>query len=324
LKTMKNSEVIILLGAGPLGRRLWQELARFVYEGGGIVIASASAQAADPAGFLESIPAEFQPGRIIGVQETSSRISIRFSDAYHPLAESLRDAVVGGFEDLAVRKYVKVSGAAGEFKPVLLFENGDPALCARNYGEGTVLFYSMSFDDIWSDFPKRRSFLPFCHEIVKYASRSMERRLNFNSYERVFFNTLPDFEMTTLADGSTALSVDWTAFESSQYVPDGPGNFAVLSRPQKAYAQKIQRVKCFSVNVDTRGVTFERIGDEALRELIPGALRYPSPEHRRLDAAIGRGRKGIEIYHYLIFALLLFLTFETFFSNRFYGRARGG
>ena len=320
-KTIKNAEVVFLLGPASLGESKWSELKRFVFEGGGLVISgSPSLERVAPARVFQDIPDDLKPGRIHGISPEPIVSSFEFSRRYHPLSASLKKSLPGGFAKLMIKRRIRLSGIDEDFTPVLDFKNGEGALLARTYGEGKVLFFAVSFDDAWSDFPKRRAFLPFCHELVKFAGRTTTERMEYHIGQRIYFKALPEFDHEKSPADSTILRVDSTAFEGSRYVSELPGNFAVISRIRKAYRETVQKIKCFSVNINMNELIFERISADELDTLLPGALKSFGSRPEKLYTLVRKKRKGVEIYHYLIFAVLVFLTFETFFSNRFYGR----
>jgi len=325
-KKIKNAEVIFLLSPASVSESRWSQLKRFVFEGGGLIMSGSGVLGGGAAAgdLFRDIPEDLKPartGRISGKPRVSG---FEFSRRRHPLSAALRKSLPGGFAKMMIRRRIVLAGVNEDFTPVLYFKNGRSALLARTYGEGKVLFFALSFDDAWSDFPKRRAFLPFCHELVKFASRAAGGRLDYHVGQRIYFRVLPGLEQQKGPADSTILRVDSTAFENSRYMGELPGNFAVVSRVQKAYRETTRKVKCFSVNIDMSELKFERISAEELDELLPGALKAYGSHRRQLYALVREKRKGVEIYHYLIFALLAFLTVETFFSNRFYGRTKAG
>lgn len=50
------------------------------------------------------------------------------------------------------------------------FDDGAPALVEHDAGRGRLLAWATSLDDSWTDFPVQPAFLPFVHELVRYAS----------------------------------------------------------------------------------------------------------------------------------------------------------
>ncbi len=50
------------------------------------------------------------------------------------------------------------------------FAEGDPALLERSQGRGRLLLFASSLDSAWTDFPLRSAYLPFWHQVTRYAS----------------------------------------------------------------------------------------------------------------------------------------------------------
>ena len=69
------------------------------------------------------------------------------------------------------------------------YEDGSPALIEANAGKGRVLLFTSSLGPSWNDLPLTPLYLPFVHQMVRYAGKSRGRILvrfgpNFQSGER--------------------------------------------------------------------------------------------------------------------------------------------
>ncbi|MBY0506745.1 MAG: BatA domain-containing protein [Bryobacteraceae bacterium] len=89
-------------------------------------------------------------------------------DATHP-AIAKADRLEG------VKFYQAVRIEAGNLRMLARLNEGTPLLAERTMGEGRVLFFSSTFDNIANDFPLNPSFVPFVEQTALYLSNADER-----------------------------------------------------------------------------------------------------------------------------------------------------
>ena len=89
-------------------------------------------------------------------------------DATHPAIQRA-DRLEG------VKFYQAVRIEAGNLRLLARLNEGTPLLAERTMGEGRVLFFGSSFDNIANDFPLNPSFVPFVEQTALYLSNADER-----------------------------------------------------------------------------------------------------------------------------------------------------
>jgi Mg-chelatase subunit ChlD len=143
---------------------LGDRLARFVREGGGLLIA-AGPQATWPARLADVVPAT--PGALVDrTTTTPSRLgALEYS---HPVFELFRAPRSGDFSAARFYGYRATGQATGQV--LARFDDGTPALLERKTGAGRVLMWTSSLDLDWSDMPVKPVFLPFVHTLMKYLA----------------------------------------------------------------------------------------------------------------------------------------------------------
>jgi hypothetical protein len=143
---------------------LADRLARFVREGGGLLIA-AGPQGTWPSRLADVVPA--LPGDLIDrTTTTPSRLgALEYS---HPVFELFRAPRSGDFSAARFYGYRATGQAAGQV--LARFDDGTPALLERKTGAGRVLMWTSSLDLDWSDLPVKPVFLPFVHTLTKYLA----------------------------------------------------------------------------------------------------------------------------------------------------------
>ena len=59
------------------------------------------------------------------------------------------------------------------------FDDGAPALVERAVGDGKLVVWASSLDAYWTNLPLQPVFLPFVHQLGKYAGRYADPRPSF-------------------------------------------------------------------------------------------------------------------------------------------------
>jgi hypothetical protein len=150
----------------PLARRL----ARYVEQGGGLLVA---------AGSHASWPSEVDllPGSIgLPVDRTRGEAARLGAIEYgHPVFEPFRAPRSGDFSSTRIYGYRAVTAAKGA-QVLARFDAGSPAVVERRVGGGRVLLWASSLDTSWTDLPIKPVFLPFVHRAVQHLASYTEPR----------------------------------------------------------------------------------------------------------------------------------------------------
>lgn len=142
---------------------LADRLARFVREGGGLLMATGP-QATWPARLADVVPAV--PGDLVDRMAAPSRLGgLEYS---HPVFELFRAPRSGDFSAARFYSYRSTSQPAGQV--LARFDDGTPALLERKTGAGRVLMWTSTLDLDWNDMPVKAVFLPFVHTLTKYLA----------------------------------------------------------------------------------------------------------------------------------------------------------
>ncbi|MEO7965938.1 MAG: BatA domain-containing protein, partial [Gemmatimonadaceae bacterium] len=96
-----------------------------------------------------------------------------YLDRSHP-ALSVFGAARSG--DLSVARFFRYRALQATDGVLARFDDGQPALVEQRLGSGRVLTWASSFDGYWNDLPRQAVFLPFVHQLARYAASYRERR----------------------------------------------------------------------------------------------------------------------------------------------------
>ena len=166
---MSSYAAAILSNIDRLPGDLVGELRKLLERGGGLVITVGNRY---PARALEEQLKEFWPARALEkkmlTRDAERLVLLGEFDKDHAV---FRDMEESGAQSLrAVESYAYLR-LQRENKVLLKFANGDPALVETQWDAGRVLLFASSFDNVWSDFPLHPVFIPFVHQLVRYAAQ---------------------------------------------------------------------------------------------------------------------------------------------------------
>lgn len=163
-----NTDVIVLHDAGWPSGVVGQRLRERVANGAGLVIALGDRAGPDAYG---GIPQDVMPSAIHAPSDRSAGRggALGWIDRTHAALETFAAARSGDLSAARFVRYRAVSDTLGG-RVLVRFDDGAPALVERDVGRGRVLTWASGFGLEWSDFPRQPVFLPFVHELMRYAS----------------------------------------------------------------------------------------------------------------------------------------------------------
>ena len=162
--------LVILNDAGEMSPALSESLTKFVAAGGQIIIATGPRTETD--GFNRSLQ-HITPATLREAVETKPGESVAIVDLKfdHPIFEIFRQ----GTRLAAAHVYGYFRSEPRANAIVLArFEDGSPALIEANTGKGRVLLFTTSLGPRWNDLALTTLYLPFVHQMVRYAGAREE------------------------------------------------------------------------------------------------------------------------------------------------------
>jgi hypothetical protein len=175
---LAKRSLIVLNEVAPPGGVVGTRIRELIGAGAGLLIA--------PGDLLpDRFPAEWKPllpwrvGAV--VDRTGAAGGTLASVSYaHPVFELFSAPGSGDFSTARVFRYRAVT-VPGDSGVIARFDDGSPALMERAAGLGKVVLWASSLDEYWSDLPIQPVFLPFMHELAKYAGRYSDPRAWFTA-----------------------------------------------------------------------------------------------------------------------------------------------
>ena len=168
--SIPEHKLVILNDAGAINSALAEALVKFVNAGGQLIIATGPQTQADNfnSAFEAIAPATLREAVQPKSGESAAITNVKFD---HPIFEIFQESgrlaaanVLGYF-----RSEPRVNAAV-----LARFEDGSPALLEASSGKGRVLLFTSSLGPSWNDLPLTPLYLPFIHQMVRYAGTREE------------------------------------------------------------------------------------------------------------------------------------------------------
>jgi hypothetical protein len=204
------------------------------------------------------------------------------------------------------------------------FDDNAPALVEQPLGEGKVLVWASSVDAYWTNLPLQPVFLPFVHQLGKFAGRYADPRPWFTAGEVLDLSRHGELTAPFLAgrgsDSSTALVLQSPSGARARVTAAGPNHLLTL-REQGFYELRgrdtpVGSGRPIAVNVDPAEADLSHLDPQELvvavtavnGQRVPGAdLNLGTPEEQE---------RRQRVWWYLLLGALFLMAGETALSNR--------
>ena len=161
--------LVVLNDAGPISGGLADALMKFVEAGGQVIVATGPRTDADNLNSLQRImPATLREAVQTKAGESVAITNVKFD---HPIFEVFQES--GRLAAAHVIGYFR-SEPAATATVLARFEDGSPALVESRSGKGRVVLFTSSLGPSWNDLPLTPLYLPFIHQMVRYAGAREE------------------------------------------------------------------------------------------------------------------------------------------------------
>ncbi len=162
--------LVVLNDAGPINGALADALLKFVEAGGQMIVSTGPRTTADS--FNSSLqriaPAVLREAVQTKAGESVAITNVKFD---HPIFEVFQES--GRLAAAHVIGYFR-SEPAATAGVLARFEDGSPALVESRTGKGRVIMFTSSLGPSWNDLPLTPLYLPFIHQMVRYAGAREE------------------------------------------------------------------------------------------------------------------------------------------------------
>jgi hypothetical protein len=251
-------------------------------------------------------------------------------DYGHPVFELFSAPRSGDFSTAHLFRYRQLV-APGDSGVIARLDDGAPALVEKAVGGGKVLMWASSLDEYWTDLPLQPVFLPFVHELAKYAGRYGDARSWFQAGDVLDLSR--HGELTALfvggageRAGAEPLVLESPSGHRTPLTASGADHLATLSE-QGFYELRGLRTAAGSgrpiaVNVDPKESDLSHIDPKELVAAVTATSASGSPGSGSAATPADLERSQ-SLWWYLLAVALLLIAGETVLSNRL-SKSEGG
>jgi hypothetical protein len=325
---LAGRSLVVLNEVSPPAGAVGVKLRELVMSGAGVLIAPGNDMRIEtwPAAWRELLPARFGPV----VDRTGTAGGTLASVSYaHPIFEMFSAPRSGDFSTAHLFRYRTIT-VPGDSGVLARFDDGMPALVEHPAGRGKIVLWASSLDEYWTDLPLQPVFLPFVHEVAKYAGRYSDAKAWFTAGDvldlsrhgelTAMFGDQVSAGAASAASGPGDLVMESPSGKRVRLNPFGPQHLAELTEAGfyelRGPSTPAGSGRPVAVNVDlaesdlshfdpaemVAAVAAPATPGEALR---PGSAAAPEDVERRQVT-----------WWYLLVCVLIFMVAETLLSNR--------
>lgn len=263
---LRRYGVVALLNGRSFSREIGERLAKFVEQGGGLLVALGDR--VEPSSYQDLLLrlTDMSLGELPrGKLDPAKFMTISQADYSSPILSPFKDPAKG---DISLPRFHRVYPLKGGRRILARFSDLSPFLVEGGIGSGRAIVAAAPFNRAWSDLPIRAIYLPLVHRIFSYLAKEVGREwtalvgeefsLQLKGNPRSLKLVKPDGGQVSLEPsvGMGSVSVNLTGLDS-------PGLCRVLGDGDE--------IESFSVNIDPRESDLSRIDEEELTKLIPQA-----------------------------------------------------
>ncbi|MEW5978090.1 MAG: VWA domain-containing protein [Acidobacteriota bacterium] len=325
---LSSYAVVLIHHPSSLPRQFAAAVEEFVRQGGGLVIA------VGPETSLRDL--DQQLGPLLPAHLKSTDTVKSFDKAVFP-GEMNRDHPVFNLFQPVHRSYFVTTPFFGyvvaEPKPsarvLAAFENGRPLIMEQNLEKGRVLLLASTLGLDASELPLKSVYLPFCHQLVKYASAQEEPPPAYvvgTAVPLVRLNPYLSQALNKIARTSGSFRQTWKVVQPSgdgiEFSDSDLTASPVVTLEQAGlYETKVHNFTQYvAVNNDPAESNLKSLDPQVMLASVKTVARNPGPALAAGDGPEARliSEQRQRLWWYLVMSALALLLIETFVSNRYY------
>ena len=167
--SISEYSLVVLNDSGPISPALADTLAKFVEAGGQVIVSTGPRTEVDSfSAFQRVMPATLREAVQTKAGDSVAITEVKFD---HPVFEVFQES--GRLASANVIGYFR-SEPSTTAAVLARFEDGSPALVEGRAAKGRVMLFTSSLGPSWNDLPLTPLYLPFIHQIVRYAGAREE------------------------------------------------------------------------------------------------------------------------------------------------------
>ena len=208
------------------------------------------------------------------------------------------------------RKYLKVE-ADSSAVVIGSYDSGDPFVIEKRVGSGSIIVYTSSINNDWTDFPIDELFVPFLYQLGNYAVESAYRQIMFEVGDVV---ALPGDANDPWEVRVPSGDVYRVSAGSADVSGGSRGFFRQTEQPGQYLATRGTERLLFSVNVNSSESDLAaRNVDEAYAAVVSPFVEQQATQ--RAGAVQIDDADNQELWHFFLALAIILLVIETVLSH---------
>ncbi|HXG89709.1 MAG TPA: BatA domain-containing protein [Vicinamibacterales bacterium] len=304
-QVLSRTRVVILNDTSP-SESLVTRLKRYVENGGGLVVAFGS-QAAWPSSAADLLPAT--PAGSVD-RSRGGAGSLGGLEYGHAVFEPFRTPRSGDFSAARFYGYRSVTPSP-EGHVLARFDDGTPAVMEKSLGRGRVVLWTSTLDLFWNDLALKPVYLPFVHQLTRYAAAYRERA-NWAVVGQVIDLSEdgdPSQSRVAVAPGGARLPLEGDQGRVLELTEQGFYEVRASGRQSQLFtvaASNVELGESDRTAVDPAEMVLAVAGGSSSVNGTAGASAIPEEAQERSQ----------RIWWYLLFAGILLLTGESLLAHK--------
>jgi len=315
---LREYAMVVLSNVQRLPGELAGELREFVRQGGGLLTTAGSNSS--PA--LEMQLGDLWPGKTLEkrmmTRDGERLVLLGEFDRDHPVFRDLREAGADSLRSVEVYAYLRMEAGGAA---ILKYSNGDPALIEKTVGEGRVLLFTSSFDNVWSDFPLHPIFLPLAHQLVRYTG---QLGAEVPAYP---IPTAVSLRELARGQGEGASNRVWTILGpgGERELPEtgeAQQDFVMLRRPGVYEVRQTNRTRRLAANPDPRESDLTPLSAEDQALWLASSRNASAEGAQEATVAGPEQARRQDLWWFLLLLALIIAAVEVYLANQYLGPKR--
>jgi hypothetical protein len=323
---------IVLYNPGIISAKFVDDLDKWVEQGGGLLIVLASSFDS-PESLMSSPIAKLLPGKTKGISSHAAkdRVSLAPSASNHPIWSIFEMQIkeVPWTKYLVFRHWDIEDLADGSLVLMRFTGSELPAIVEQVRKQGRIVTFTLPYlepdshdtsDKRWSQLMDDWPGFVLFQGAIRYLAAWNKQQLNYyvdepaalenniSQFPQIYKMFSPQGEETRAESSEESLVYTFTRF---------PGQYRLKgNRPQGPI------VRGFSVNVDRKDVSLERMHPAMLDKAIGKDLYRIAKDREDVQSSLGEGRYGRDLSPFLLMVFVMMLMAEQTMSSRFYAQTK--
>lgn len=321
---LRDFDVVVLTGLGPLADADRRALADYVRSGGGLLVFPGPGTSG-PRANADLISAGLLPARLGARQSFGEDLALSLNPATiaHPALSLFRDTStlnLGSARFLAAFALDPVLDAdAGSVRVMVRFSNNAPAFVERKVGLGRVILAASSAATTWNQLPLKPSYVPLIYQLSCYLGQGPDAERNLRQKQPLALSLpLADANRpirVTAPDGRASIQhsvLDARGVTFTYAATDEAGFYTVGVGDGPA-------VEAFAVGLEPTesDLSPAEPAQAVTRAGVPAGHLTLARGSAEIEASVHRARYGAEIWRTLIWLLIPMLFVESLIAQRF-------